>query len=177
MLFPITTPAYQIPGYTLRVLTPGDKAQMMAMQTEVLSQLPDPSWYFPSEEWEFDAWLMGGEAVGYFQQDTLAGYAVITAWHARGAHSYAAILGHSAENTYDFHDVMVRPEHRGHGMHTRFLALFADAVQAAGGKAVYCTVDPENSASWHNFEKAGYQCLLTQPAYDGRSRRYYKLTL
>ena len=41
----------------------------------------------------------------------------------------------------------------------------------------YATVDPDNSASWYNFEKEGYVCIVTQPAYDGRDRRYYKLTL
>lgn len=177
MLFPITSAEYQIPGFTLRILTEADKAQMMAMQDEVLALLPNQSWYFPSEEWEFDSWLAGCEAVAYMDGDVIAGYAVITPWHVRGEHAYAGILGHAVENTYDFHDVMVRPQYRGKGMHTRFLKLFTDAVRADGGKAIYCTVDPENSASWHNFEKAGYEFLLTQPAYDGRSRRYYRLRL
>ena len=48
---------------------------------------------------------------------------------------------------------------------------------AEGGKAIYGTVEPENSASWYNFEKEGYVCVVTQPAYDGRDRRYYKLTI
>lgn len=177
MLFPIHQPVYQVEGFSLRVLGAQHKQQMMHMQQEVLSALPDPRWYFPSEEWEFDSWLAGGEAVGYLQGDIIAGYAVITPWHIRGEHAYARVLGETAQDTFDFHDVMVRKAYRGRGMHTRFLQLFEQAVRDAGGRAVYATVDPGNSASWHNFEKAGYRCLLTQPAYDGRERRYYKLSL
>ena len=50
-------------------------------------------------------------------------------------------------------------------------------ARAMGGRAIYATVDPGNSASWHNFEKAGYALVCTRPAYDGRMRRYYRLTL
>jgi len=177
MHFPIQDAAFYMEGFSLQVLTPAHKQQMMRMQAEVLAALPDPRWYFPSEEWEFDSWLSGGEAVGYLQGDTIAGYAVITPWHIRGGHAYAQVLGDPIENTFDFHDVMVRPAYRGRGMHTNFLKLFEQTVRAAGGRAIYATVDPHNSASWHNFEKAGYQCLLTQPAYDGRERRYYKRSL
>ena len=177
MTFPIHDPAYQLPGLSLRILTESDKPQMMALQDEVLALLPDPRWYFPSEEWEFDSWLAGREAVAYMDGDRIAGYAVISPWTVRGEHAYARVLGHPAENTFDFHDVLVRPEYRGRGMHTLFLRLFTQTVRAEGGKAIYATVDPENTASWHNFEKAGYACLLTQPAYDGRIRRYYRLKL
>ena len=168
---------YTMRGLTLRQLDWCDKPQLAAMQDEVLAALPDPRWYFPSEEWEFDAWLSGREAVGYFDGDTLAGFAVLTAADRRQGHSYAQVLGEPAENTFDFHDVMVRPAYRGRGMHTRFLALFTETARALGGKAIYATVDPDNERSWRNFEKAGYVCIRVQPAYDGRERRYYKLTL
>jgi len=169
--------AYAMRGLTLRQLEERDRALLGPMQDEVLSALPDPRWYFPSEEWEFDAWIAGREAVGYFDGDVLAGFAVLTAARLRGDHSYARVLGEDPANTFDFHDVMVRPPYRGRGMHTRFLALFEETARALGGRAIYATVDPENEASWRNFEKAGYACVRIQPAYDGRMRRYYKLEL
>lgn len=58
---------------------------MMAMQAEALSALPDPAWYFPSEAWEFAAWLEGREAFGYFDGEVMAGYAAIAPWGARAA--------------------------------------------------------------------------------------------
>ena len=72
---------------------------------------------------------------------------------------------------------MVHPAFRGNRMHQRFLSMFTQSVKELGGKAIYATVDPENSASWYNFEKEGYRCIITKPAYDGRDRRYYKLTV
>ncbi len=167
---------YPIEGLTLRKLNKADKAAMMAAHDAVIAALPDPRWYYPSEEWEFDAWLEGEEAVGYFDGETLCGFAVITP-AAKRPHSYAQVLGEEEKGSYDFHDVLVLPRYRGLGMHTMFLRMFTDLVKEEGGKAIYATVDPENGASWRNFEKAGYKCIRVQPAYDGRDRRYYKLTI
>lgn len=169
--------SYDIPGFELKALTFAHKRQMMRLHDEVLAALPDPGWYFPSDEWEFDAWLEGGEAWGYFDGDVLAGYAVFTPWHRRLGRSYAQALGEAAENTFDFHDVLVLPRYRNRGMHTGFLKLFTNLAIAAGAHAIYATVDPENCASWRNFERAGYEIAAVQPAYDGRERRYYKLGL
>lgn len=167
----------EIEGLTLRPLSMADCEPMMRMQEETLAQLADPAWFFPSERWEFEEWLQNREAFGFFDGDTLVGYAAMAAWNTRGERAYARKLGEEAENTFDFHDVLVRPAWRGRGMHTAFLALFEEMARAMGGRAIYATVDPGNSASWHNFEKAGYVCVCTKPAYDGRMRRYYKLTL
>lgn len=169
--------AYKMRGLTLRQLEMADKPQLKQMQDEVLAALPNPRWYYPSEDWEFDSWLRGREAVGYFDGDVLAGFAVLTGEKVRGQYSYARILGEPVENTFDFHDVMVRPAYRGRGMHTRFLSLFTEMARAMDGRAIYATVDPENEASWHNFEKAGYKCIRVKDAYDGRTRRYYRLDL
>ncbi len=177
MRLPGTVDAYKLRGLALRQLTFADKAQMMRMQETVLSALPDPAWYFPSEEWEFDEWLNGREALGYFAGNELAGFAVASPASARGERSYAGKLGDPVEDTFDFHDVMVLPAYRGRGLHTMFLKLFEEMARALDGRAIYATVDPGNGASWRNFEKAGYACVAEKTAYDGRMRRYYRLTL
>ena len=177
MKLPSDMTPYQVSGCELRHMETEDKASMVQLQSDVLALLPDPRWYYPSDDWEFDEWLEGREAVGFVCEGDLAAYAVMTPADIRGEHSYARVLGEPAENTFDFHDVLVRPAYRGRGMHTKFLALFTQVARASGGKAIYATVDPDNSASWRNFEKAGYECIRIQPAYDGRVRRYYRLTL
>lgn len=169
--------SHQIPGFTLRVLTLEDTQRMYAIREAVLSSLPDPRWYFSIEDEEIEEWLTNGSAVGYLDGETLAGFAAITPVEQRGDHSYARVLAEPAEHTFDFHDVMVHPAYRGHRMHQHFLSLFTASVKEQNGRAVYATVDPDNSASWYNFEKEGYRCVVTQPAYDGRDRRYYKLSL
>ena len=166
MKLPARMEPYEIKGLTLKPLGFEHKAMMMEMQDRVLGGLPNPQWYFPSEEWEFDQWLENGDAVGCFDGEKLAGYAVLTAWQIRGDHAYALCVEETPEDTFDFHDVMVETAYRGKGIHTRFLKLFTDMAREAGGKAIYATVDPENSASWHNFEKAGYRVVRIQPAYD-----------
>ena len=177
MTLPAQLDAYHIRGLALCQLTPAHKGQMVALQEQVMALLPDPAWYFPSEDWEFDQWLQNGEAIGYLDGDTLCGYAVMTPQSVRGDHSYAQVLGEAEENTFDFHDVMVSPDYRRRGLHANFLKLFTEMARAMGGKAIYATVDPENGASWRNFEREGYQCVTTRPAYDGRLRRYYKKEL
>lgn len=163
---------YALDGYELRSLTPADKPAMQALREAVMAALPDPRWYFSMEDEEIDQWLAEAGVVGYFCGDALAGFGAVTPWHLRD-HAYADVLGEPSQDTYDFHDVMVHPDHRGHGMHQQFAKLFEESVRALDGAAIYATVDPENSASWHNFEKTGYECVVTQPAYDGRDRRYY----
>ncbi len=168
---------YAIPGFTLRCLDEGDRQRMMDIRDAVMAVLPDPRWYFSMEDEEIDEWLGEHGVVGYLDGDVLAGFAAITPEYLRKDHSYARVLGDAPADTFDFHDVMVHPAYRGHRMHQQFLSIFTKSVKALGGKAVYATVDPENSASWYNFEKEGYKCVVTQPAYDGRDRRYYKLTI
>ena len=177
MLLPEDLTPYRIGGLEMKVLAPEDKPAMMALQREALSALPDPRWYFPSEEWEFDSWLKNGEAVGYLDGDTLAGYAVATPYALRGEHSYALILGDPPENTFDFHDVIVRAEYRRRGIQGSFLRLFTCIARLAGGTAIYATVDPDNGASWRNFEREGYEQTALRNAYDGRPRRYYRKKL
>ena len=176
MTFCDLTP-YEIPGFTLRQLTPEDKPLMIAIRDAVMAVLPDPRWYFSMEEWEIDQWLSERSVVGYLDGDKLAGFGAITPEYQRKDHSYARVLGESPENTFDFHDVMVHPAYRGHRMHQKFLQIFTQSVKEQGGKAVYATVDPGNGASWRNFERFGYQVVTTMPAYDGRMRRFYRLAL
>lgn len=160
-----------------RVIPATYREEMIRMQEEMLLLLPDKRWYFPSEEWEFDDWLRGGEALGCFDGDTLCGYAVITAAADRGEHSYARVLGLDPADTFDFHDVMVAPAYRRQGIHSEFLRRFAVQCREKGGKAVYATVDPDNRASRASFEKGGYVCLEIRDAYDGRPRCYYEQKL
>lgn len=167
MNLPRNPDPFLLKGFSLRQLYEGDKAQMMRMQDEVLSTLADPAWFFPSEEWEFDEWLLNREAFGYFDGDMLAGYAAMASWRTRGDRGYARKLGEPEENTYDFHDVLVLPRYRGRGMHTRFLNLFEEMARSMGGRAIYATVDPGNSASWHNFEKQATRWFAPVPPMTG----------
>ncbi len=169
--------APKIEGLTLRMLTTRDVPAMLTLQEQVMATLEDPAWYYPSEEWEFASAAVDGEAWGFFDGDTLAGFAEMTPGEKRGEHSYARKLGLPVEGSYDFHDVMVAPAMRRRGIQTAFLHLFTRLAKQGGGIAMYCTVDPGNGASWRNFERFGYRVVCTMPAYDGRMRRFYRLTL
>lgn len=169
--------APKIEGLTLRMLTTRDVPAMLALQEQIMATLEDPAWYYPSEEWEFASAAVDGEAWGFFDGDTLAGFAEMTPGEKRGGHSYARKLGLPVEGSYDFHDVMVAPAMRRRGIQTAFLRLFTQLAKQGGGSAMYCTVDPGNGASWRNFERFGYRVVCTMPAYDGRMRRFYRLAL
>lgn len=164
-------------GLTHRQLTPADIPAMMQLQDEVLALLPDPSWYYPAEEWEFTMATEAGEAYGYFSGNQLVAYAEMSPGEKRGEHSYAVKLGKAPERTYDFHDVMVAPEMRRRGIHNAFLRRFEALARQNGAVAIYATVDPGNGPSYRNFERAGYVNERTMPAYDGRLRRFYRLDL
>lgn len=177
MNLPRNPDPFLLKGFSLRQLYEGDKAQMMRMQDEVLSTLADPAWFFPSEEWEFDEWLLNREAFGYFDGDMLAGYAAMASWRTRGDRGYARKLGEPEENTYDFHDVLVLPRYRGRGMHTRFLNLFEEMARSMADAPSTPLWTPATAHPGTTLKRAGYALVCTRPAYDGRMRRYYKRTL
>ena len=53
MQLPQDLKAYAVNGLVPRLLTPADVPTMLALQREVMEALPDPRWYFPSDEAEF----------------------------------------------------------------------------------------------------------------------------
>lgn len=172
---PSSFPAPQ--GLALRLLTLEDVPAMLALQEQVMQALEDPGWYFPSEEWEFVSATENADAWGYFDGDSLVGFAAMTPGENRGEHSYAAKLGLPVAGSFDFHDVMVAPHMRRRGVQSAFLSMFTAFAQQSGGNAIYATVDPGNAPSWRNFERFGYRVVTTMPAYDGRMRRFYRLNL
>ncbi len=167
----------QIEGLRFRRLCETDVQSLLDLQAIVFETLEDPTWYYPSDFEEFLEAISLGAVFGYFQDDMLCGFGMLTPETARGERSYAIKIGKAREGTYDLHDVMVHPKYRCRGMHTKLLGLFEEMAREAGAQAIYATVDPENGASYRNFERAGYVSLATKPAYDGRLRRYYCLTL
>ncbi|MDD3334080.1 MAG: GNAT family protein [Eubacteriales bacterium] len=178
MTLPLDVSSYQREGLKLRALESNDITAMLELQQAVIAALPDPRWYVPSEREEFIQVVAAHEGFGYFLGERLCGFAELSPGVSRmGGHSYAEMLGKTIEGSYDFHDVMTHPSFRSRGMHTSFLRLFQQMVQEENGRWIYATVDPENVASWNNFEKAGYELLIERPAYDGRARRFYRLTL
>lgn len=164
-------------GLTLRMLTRENAPAIMAIQNVMLAHLPDPSWYYPSPQEMFADCCERGEAWGFFEEEALAGFAVLTPWHVRGDSCYAAKVGEPREDTFDFQDVMVHPQYRRRGIHSAFLRLFEQLARERSGRCLYATVAPGNEPSARNFERAGYECVREQPAYDGRMRRYYRRQL
>ena len=174
MQLPQDLKAYAVNGLVPRLLTPADVPAMLALQREVMEALPDPRWYFPSDEAEFLQVVSAGEGFAYFDGETLLGFAELTP----GELVKKALKEGYREGIYsDYAKDVVRPSARGQGMHTAFLRLFEKMARTNGGYAVYATVDPENGPSRRNFERAGYQCMVEKPAYDGRARRFYRLLL
>lgn len=164
---------YSLPGASLRPMTLADLPALMELQAIMCANLPDPQWYVTSTKEQFGAVLEKGEGYGFFAEDQLAGVAVLSPWHTRDERGYAYKLGVDTENTYDVQDVMVHPDYRRQGMHSAFLRLFEEMARRLDGVAMYATVAPDNLPSCRSFEKAGYVLIKTQPAYDGRLRRYY----
>lgn len=164
-------------GLTLYKLTREDLEEVLELQQIVLSGLPDPSWYVTCTVQEHETNLSVGDVFACRAEKKLIGFAVLSKWDTRGENAYAAKLGQPAENSFDVRDVMVHPDYRRRGIHSAFLRLFMEIARAQGGEALYATIDPDNFPSVKSFEKAGFQHVKTQPAYDGRPRRYYRKEL
>ena len=66
MQLPQDLKAYAVNGLVPRLLTPADVSAMLALQREVMEALPDPRWYFPSDEAEFLQVVSADEGFAYF---------------------------------------------------------------------------------------------------------------
>lgn len=161
-------------GLAFYQLTQEDLGAVMVLQQLVLSGLPDPSWYVACTVQEHETNLSHGDVVACREGKLLTGFAVLSKWDTRGENAYAAKLGQQVENSFDVRDVMVHPDYRRRGIHSEFLRLFMETARALDGEVLYATIDPENFPSVKSFEKAGFQHVKTQPAYDGRLRAYYR---
>lgn len=164
-------------GLVCKQLTEPDADAIMALQAQMLAALPARTWYYPSPRALFAVCCQRGEAFGFWDGDSLAGFGILTPWHIRPDACYAHKIGDPPEATFDFQDVMVAPGYRRRGIHTALLALFERMARDAGGRAIYCTIAPENLPSVASFEKAGYVCVRRQPAYEGMLRGYYRKSL
>ena len=172
---PGTLPALE--GLVCKQLAPTDAASIMTLQAQMLTALPDSTWYYPSDYTMFADCCQRGESFGFFSGETLAGFGTLTPWYARPDRNYALKVGDPVENTYDFQDVMVSPLFRRRGIHSALLDFFEHLARDAGGVALYCTIAPDNIPSVRSFEKAGYQCILQKPAYEGMLRGYFRKRL
>ena len=160
-----------------RRLTRGDVDAILSLQADMLASLPNPCWYYPSSGYVFSACCDRGECFGFFHDDHLAGFGILTPWFIRPSSCYASKIGDPSEHTFDFQDVMVSPHDRRQGIHTALLALFERIARTNGAYALYCTIAPDNIPSVSSFTKSGYRCVGIQPAYEGMLRGYYRKTL
>ena len=161
-------------------LTEADIDDVMAFAARVYDRLPDKRWYYLSDREEFLDSIRRGWMIGLRKDGRLiamADGATGEARRAAGSHDYATAVGDPVADTFDFLDMMVDPGCRRMGIHTAVTVLFRRQAEALGCRAMYCTIDPDNVPCRRCMEKAGYEAVTQQPAYDGRPRVYYRLKL
>ena len=158
-------------------LTEADAPDMYRLEQRMLSALPSPRWYYPSDEAEFAAQARLGHATGIREEGKLIALNILVPAEEAHHGGYAAVLGRHEPRSLNFEDVMVDPGWRRQGIHSAFLARAEAEARRLGCTAVYATVDPDNQPSLGAFLKAGYREAARQPAYDGRPRVYLRLAL
>ena len=158
-------------------LTEADAPDMYRLEQRMLSALPSPRWYYPSNEAEFSAQARQGYATGIWEEGELIALNILVPAEEAHHGGYAAVLGRHEPRSLDFEDVMVDPAWRRQGIHSAFLARAEAEARRLGCTTVYATVDPDNQPSLGAFLKAGDREAARRPAYDGRPRVYLRLVL
>ena len=92
-------------------LTAQDGPAMIALQQEMLLQLPSPRWYYPSTLEEFSSHAAAGHALGLKIDGRLIALNIAVAAE-ESDHSYAALLGLDEPKSMDFQDIIVSPDWR-----------------------------------------------------------------
>lgn len=73
--------------------------------------------------------------------------------------------------------VVVLPEYRGQHLHSKMLSFGESLIDHSKYVHFLATISPDNPASFHSFEKCGYQLITTKEKYGGFIRRIYKKTI
>ena len=112
----------------------------------------------------------------YDNNGNLAGVAIIVD-NRRSPRNLANDLHVNPEDTLTFDAVFVSPEHRGKGLHRKFLESVIRQAQNKNIKRILTTVSPDNSYSLHNFRQSGFEPVKELQKYGGVTRQILQLTL
>lgn len=162
-------------AYVMRLLTPGDIPQMLAVQEFVLQQEDfEPSWFFPYDEAEFQRVISteGSLLPGIFVEGRLIAFRV----GCPGTGEYSDIpdiLGppYSRGPTYLLNGVFVDPAYRGNHLQQLMSEYTIEQCRRRKVRYFATAIHPDNMASLRSLEAIGFEIATRTRLYGGRYER------
>ncbi len=162
--------------FTIKDLSFNNLGEILDLQDECVSMLPDENLYYPLSREELLESLHLDKVTGVFYKNTLVGVAV-TVVNRIGHRNLANEIGCDPEHSFTFDAVMVSPEWRGYGLQTILLKECIKMAEENEIKQIVATVSPDNAHSLINFRNLGFEIVSTSEKYDGLIRHIIKYTV
>jgi len=165
------------PSYTIRPLGANALPEILAMQDEALRMLPDPDILRANTPKMLgDCLSAPHSAIGAFSKDgELAGIAIlfVPGLDEENIALAAGLSEEEAAASVNMKLVIVRPQHQGHGLQRKMMAVLEEEARQRGFLSLWTTVSPLNTFSRRNVLACGYQFVCEQRKYGGLLRELF----
>jgi GNAT superfamily N-acetyltransferase len=150
---------------------------VLKLQNLVHEKMPDANMYVDTTRSELIESLHMDYVLGAYDGDKLVAVANVIV-NRSCDRNLGQKCGKKAADCFTFDAVFVHPEYRGLGLHSAFIEIAKAQAKLDGVSSMWCTVDPQNTHSYVNFEKAGF-CAHKKGVqmYGGHTRDILKLDM
>ena len=151
-----------------RALTLGDIDALLALQQDILRELPHKDWLAETEREQLAYMLSGGGyGLGLFDGEKLLGAWLLYYPFGR-EDNLAGLIGGERNSTAHYELALLDRALRGQGLHRQMVErLTVHAARDGRFTRLAATVHPDNAASLRGFLRGGFAVADTREMYGG----------
>lgn len=160
-------------------LTINDLDKILELQNIIEKNLPNKNLFFTNDRFYFENILKQNSNlfVGIYDSDELISYSLLILNTNSYKRFFKELKLTPSLKSADFDIVVVKPSHRGKGIHSMYINYFHEVLKQLDYNEVYATVHPDNNHSLDNFIKNGYEVVSKIEKRNGKSRLFIKKKL
>ena len=152
-----------------------DKEQLFSLIDTVLKGLPNPEWFIPYEQWEFDSMfdeVNYAPLYGAYDGDKLVGMAQLYVSQDMLA-DFKKEFGLTEYKVCELGGNLVLPEYRGMGITTKLQSMERKLAEQLGFDYIISMAYPDNVSSCKTLEKVGLEFVKETRLSNGFLRKLY----
>lgn len=155
---------------TLRTLRPDEVDIVLALQSRVHENMPDPSLLAETDRDEIAESVQLDACLGAFDGARLAAFALMVVNRESARRNTGQKNGLNPLECVSFDTAFVDPDYRGLGLQKYLLDAREEIARQLGAKYALVTVDPKNEFSLNNILSRGFEIIARKQLYGGLDR-------